>query len=151
MITNKILRLWTLAAIVFYESLCLYVAKPYSFLLPCCLLCGLGHFAFDRLLGDLFDDTYGNSLSHVTYGETSQGWVVAESLNTHGLAGDQGDHTSVTRFESFGSVFQLLAGTPVNFLFDLLELAGNVSCVTVQHWSISILDLSRVVQDDDLE
>ena len=151
MITNKILRLWTLAAILCYESVCPYYAKPYSFFLPCGLLCGLRHLAFNHFLGDLFDDTDGDCLSHVTDSKSSQRWVRAKGLHTHGFAGDKSDHTGVTRFQSFGGVFQLFAGTTVNLFFDLLKFAGNVGCVTVQDRGIAILDLSWVVQDNNLK
>jgi len=36
-------------------------------------------------LGNGLDDTDGNGLTHVTDGETTERWVLGESLNTHGL------------------------------------------------------------------
>ena len=46
---------------------------------------------------------------------------------------------------------QTLALSDENLLLeDLLELAGNVSGVTVHDWCITVLDFTRVVEDDDL-
>ena len=45
----------------------------------------------------------------------------------------------------------MLTGTPVNLLLDLGELASNVSGVTIQNWRVSVGDLSRVVQNNNLQ
>ena len=44
----------------------------------------------------------------------------------------------------------LLAGTTVNLLQELSELAGDVGSVAIQDWSVSSTDLTGVVEDDDL-
>ena len=44
----------------------------------------------------------------------------------------------------------MLTSTPVNLLLDLGELASNVSGMTIQDWRISVRDLSRVVQNNNL-
>ena len=46
---------------------------------------GLGHLAGGLGLLDGLDDTDGNGLSHVTDGEATEGWVLGESLDAHGL------------------------------------------------------------------
>ena len=53
-------------------------------------------------------------LSHVPNGEPSEGRVLAEGLNAHGLAGDQGHDGSVTRLDEFGVRLGRLTSTPVN-------------------------------------
>ena len=103
-----------------------------------------------NLLGGL-DDTDGNGLLHVTDSKTSKRSVVGEGLDAHGLGWDHVNHGSITRFDKLGVVFQLFARTTIAFFFDLLELAGNVGSVAIQHGRISILDLSRVVQHNNLE
>jgi hypothetical protein len=40
--------------------------------------------------------------------------------------------------------------SPVDLGLQLGELNGNVRCVAIQHRCIASMDLSRVVQDDDL-
>ncbi len=60
------------------------------------------------------------------------------------------DVGGVTVLQELGGGLKLLAGTAVNLGGDLLELAGNVGCVTVQHGSIAVANLARVVHDDDL-
>jgi hypothetical protein len=44
----------------------------------------------------------------------------------------------------------LLAGTTINLLQELSELAGDVSGVAIQDWSVSSADLTGVVEDNDL-
>jgi hypothetical protein len=44
----------------------------------------------------------------------------------------------------------VLTSTTVTFLLDLSKFASNVSSVTIQHWSISIGNLARMVQHNNL-
>merc|ERR1719325_377362 len=90
------------------------------------LLGGLGGLAGDLLGGCGLDDTDSNSLPHVPDGEPSEGRVVGEGLHAHGLAGEQLHDGSVSGLDELGRVLSGLAGTPVNLLKDLGELAGNV-------------------------
>ena len=46
---------------------------------------GLGRLASGIGLVNRLDDTDGNSLTHVTDGETTEGWVLGEGLDAHGL------------------------------------------------------------------
>jgi hypothetical protein len=99
---------------------------------------------------DGLDDTDGDGLTHVTDGETAQRRVVGESLNTHGLGGNQLDDGGVTGLDELGVGLDGLTGTAVDLLLDLGELAGNVGGVAVEDGSVTGTDLARVVQDDDL-
>jgi hypothetical protein len=98
---------------------------------------------------DGLDDTDGDGLTHVTDGETAQRRVVGESLNTHGLGGNQLDDGGVTGLDELGVGLDGLTGTAVDLLLDLGELAGNVGGVAVEDGSVTGTDLARVVQDDD--
>ena len=89
-------------------------------------------------------------LSHVTNGETSQRWVVTESLNTHWLGGNHLDNGSITRLDELGSVFDGFTGTTINLFQELRELAGNVGRVAVEHWCVTGTNLTRVVENNDL-
>merc|ERR1719508_419766 len=82
--------------------------------------------------------------------ETSQGREVGEGLHAHGLGGLQADDTGVTGLDELGSGLSGFTCTTINLLQDLGELAGDMSGVTIQHWRVSVTDLSRVVQHDDL-
>jgi len=55
------------------------------------LLCGrLGDLTRSGvLLDDGLDDTDGDGLTHITDGETAEGSVVRESLDAHGLLGNE--------------------------------------------------------------
>merc|ERR1719400_1488365 len=114
------------------------------------LLGGLGGLAGDLLGGGGLDDTDSNSLPHVPNGEPSKGRVVREGLHAHGLAGEQLHDGSVSGLDELGRILSGLAGTPVNLLKDLGELAGNVGGVAVEHWGVAVGHLAGVVQHDDL-
>merc|ERR1711868_165289 len=115
----------------------------------------IGSLLLVGLLGGLLgggglDDTDSNSLPHVPDGEPSKGRVVGEGLHAHGLAGEQLHDGSVSGLDELGRVLSRLAGTPVNLLKDLGELAGNVGGVAVKHWRVAVGHLAGVVQHDDL-
>uniref|UniRef100_A0A5F9DKM0 Uncharacterized protein n=1 Tax=Oryctolagus cuniculus TaxID=9986 RepID=A0A5F9DKM0_RABIT len=82
--------------------------------------------------------------------ETTQRRIVREALNTHGLAGNHINNGSITRFQKFRAIFQLLSRTTINFFLQLSKLASNVSCVTIQYRGIPSTDLTWMVQDDHL-
>merc|ERR1712002_4556 len=111
---------------------------------------GFGGLTLDFLLVDALDDTDGNGLSHVTYGETSEWWVFGESFDAHWFLWGKDSNGGISGFDEFGVVFEFLTGTTIDLFLELRELAGNVSCVAIKDWSISSVDLTRVVQDDDL-
>ena len=83
-------------------------------------------------------------------GETTERRVVSEGLNTHGLGGNHLDNGGVTRLDELGGGLNGLAGTAVNLLNKLGELAGDVGSVAVEDGCVTSTDLTGVVQDDDL-
>lgn len=89
-------------------------------------------------------------IPHVTDGETAKRGVLGESLNAHGLGGNHLDDGGVTGLDELGVVLNGLAGTAIDLLEQLRELAGNVGSVAVQDRSVASTDLTRVVEDDDL-
>jgi len=111
---------------------------------------GLGDLAGFVDLDDTLDDTDSNSLSHVTDGETSERWVVGESLNAHWLGGNHLDDSGITRLDELGGRFSGFTSTAIDLLQELSELAGNVGSVAIQDWSVTCTDLAGVVKDDDL-
>lgn len=123
--------------------------------MPSFLLGGLG-----GRLGDLaarrvsllhgFDDADSDSLLHVTDGEAAEGLVLLEGFHTHLLGGYELDDAGVAALDELGAAFEALARTAVKLLLNLLELAGDVGSVAIQHRRITSMDLSGVVHDDDL-
>jgi len=101
-------------------------------------------------LDDALDDTDSDSLTHVTDGKATKRRVLREGLDAHRLLRNHLDDGGITRLDGLGEVLNLLAGTTIDLLLDLVELAGNVGCVAVEHWCVAVGDLTRVVQDDDL-
>lgn len=89
-------------------------------------------------------------MTHVTDGETTKRRIVGEGLNTHGLAGNHLHDGSITRLDELGVVFHGLAGTTIDLLKELRELAGDVGSVAIQDRSVTGTDLTWVVQDNDL-
>jgi len=99
---------------------------------------------------DGLDDADGDGLAHVTDGEAAQRGVVSESLNAHGLGGNHLDNGRVTRLDELGGLLGRLAGTAVDLLLELSELAGNVGGVAVEDGGVTGTDLTGVVENDDL-
>jgi len=110
----------------------------------------LGGRSSNILGGSGLNDTDSDGLSHVSDSKTSKRGEVRESFDTHGLAGDEPDDSSISGLDELGIVLSGLTSTPVNLLLDLSELASNVSGVTIQDWRVSVGDLSRVVQNNNL-
>ena len=94
--------------------------------------------------------THCNSLPHIADSETSQWWVVGESLDTHWLGWHHLDDSSITGLDELGVVLDGLSGTTVDLLEDLGELASDVGSVAIKDWGVTSTDLTRVVQDNDL-
>lgn len=116
-----------------------------------CLLGGLGCFTGASLCFlDALNDADSHGLLHVTHGKTSERRVFGEGLHRHGLGGLQLDDGGVAGLHELGVVFQLLARTSVYLLDEFLEFTGDVGRVTVEHGRVAGVDLTWVVQDDDL-
>jgi len=103
---------------------------------------------------DRLDDTDSDGLSHITDGETTKRSVVSECLNTHRLRWLHGNDSSITRLDDqflvISLLFKSLTSTTINLLLDGLELASNVCGVAIKNWSVTIRNLTRVVENDDL-
>merc|ERR1719220_2779110 len=99
-----------------------------------------------KLLNRL-DNTNSHSLPHVPNSEPTKGRVLLEGLYAHGLGRHQLDNGGVTGLDLAGVVLHLLTRPTVDLLQKLGELAGGVG---VQHGGVALLDLTGVVQDDDL-
>ncbi len=89
-------------------------------------------------------------LSHVAHGETSQRWVIGESLNAHWLGGNHLDNSGITRLDELGGVLNGFTGTTIDLLQELGELAGNVGSVAIEHWCVTSTNLARMVENNDL-
>jgi hypothetical protein len=111
---------------------------------------GLGDLAGLVSLDDRLDDTDSDGLTHVADSETTERWVVGEGLDTHWLGRNHLDDGSIARLDELGVVLDGLAGTAVDLLEELGELAGDVGGVAVENWSVTGTNLTWVVEDDDL-
>lgn len=101
-------------------------------------------------LVDGLDDTNGNGLPHVTDGETTEWWVFVIGLDTHWLAWDKLGNAGITRLDELGILLEGLAGSAIDLLDELSELASNVGSVTIQNGCVTSANLTGVVEDDDL-
>ena len=102
------------------------------------------------LLDDFLDNTDGNSLFHVSDGESTKRRVLIEGFNAHGLLGDHSNESSITRLDGLGLGFDDLTSSSVDLAFDFIELASDVSGVAIEDGSVTGTDLTRVVEDNDL-
>jgi len=66
------------------------------------LLGSLGGGSGDVLGSSGFDDTDGDGLSHVTDSEATERRELGESLDAHGLRGDEFDDGGITRLDGLG-------------------------------------------------
>jgi len=96
------------------------------------------------------DDTDGDSLTHVADGEAAERRILLEALDAHGLRGDEGGHDGIALLDHLGGLLADFAVTLVDLLVELAELAGNVGSVAVDDRGVTSVDLTRVVENDDL-
>ena len=89
-------------------------------------------------------------MPHISNGETTERWVLGKSLDAHWLRWNHLNNGGITRLDELGRLLNGLAGTTVDLLEELGELAGNVGSVAVEDWSVTGTDLTWVVEDDDL-
>jgi len=102
------------------------------------------------LSGDALDDTNSDRLSHITNGKTSEWGVISKRFNAHGFRWGKSNDSSISVLDVFGGSLSLLTRAAVDLGQDLSELAGNVGSVAIEHWGISGVDLTGVIEDDDL-
>jgi len=96
------------------------------------------------------DDTDGNGLPHISDGESSKWSVGGERLDAHWLGWFEFDNSGITGFDLRWVVFNFFTGSSIDLFFHLVESASDVSSVAIEDWSVTFLDLTWVVQDDDL-
>uniref|UniRef100_A0A8C9MY21 Uncharacterized protein n=1 Tax=Serinus canaria TaxID=9135 RepID=A0A8C9MY21_SERCA len=71
--------------------------------------------------------------------------IIREALNTHGFSRDHINDGSISRFQEFGAILQLLARTTINLLLKLSKFARNVSGMAIQHRGIASSFHGRVI------
>ena len=121
-----------------------------SHLLLLGLLGSLGGLTGDLNLVDRLDDTDGDGLAHIADSETTEGGVLLEALDNHGLGGDENGDDGITLLDHLGVLLEDLTVTLVDLLLELGELAGDVGGVAVENGRVTGVDLTGVVEDDDL-
>jgi hypothetical protein len=78
------------------------------------LLGGLGDGTLLLLLDDFLDNTDGNGLLHVSNGESSEGWVLLESFNAHGLLGNHSNKGGITGLDVLWLFFEDLTRSSID-------------------------------------
>ena len=96
------------------------------------------------------DDTDSDSLSHITDGETAERRILREGLDAQRLGGDQLSHHGLSVLDEIGVLAEDLSSTLIDLSHDLLELAGNMGSVAIEHRAVTRADTRGVVHDDDL-
>jgi len=114
--------------------------------------CSLSHLALASFtLNHSLDYTYSNRLTHNTYGKSTKRGIVGECFDSHWLLWTHVDNSGITRLDHGWILFKYFSTTTVNFLNQFRKLAGNVRRVTVDNWCVTSVDLTRVVQDNNLK
>jgi hypothetical protein len=102
------------------------------------------------LLDGGLDDSDGDSLLHVSDGESSEWWEFSKGLDGHWLGWDHLNNGGVLGFDELWEFFGGLTGSLVHLGEDLSELASNMASVAIEDWGISVHDLTWMVHDDNL-
>jgi len=102
------------------------------------------------LLDDFLDNTDGDGLFHISNGESSEGRVLIEGFNDHWFLGYHSNEGSFSRLEELGLFFKNFTRSSINLAFEFVEFASDVSSVAIEDGSVTLLDLTGVIQDDDL-
>jgi len=89
-------------------------------------------------------------LSHISNGKSSKRGVLGEWFDAHGLGWDHLDDSGITGLDLGWVIFNLLTRSSVDFLEHFVESASDVGGVAIQNRGVTFLDLTWVVQDDDL-
>ena len=114
------------------------------------LLGSLGGLAELLLAGDFLDDTDSDGLAHIADSEATKRGVGGESLDNHGLGGHELDESGILGLDVSGGILSDGTGTLVDLGADLLELAGNMASMAIKDGSVSVHDLSGMVEDNNL-
>jgi len=89
-------------------------------------------------------------LLHVSNGESTKRGIVREGFNAHGLVGDEGNHSAITRLDGLGFFFEDGTSSSVDLFLDFSELAGNMGSVAIEDGAVAVTDLTGMVEDDNL-
>jgi len=111
---------------------------------------GLGLLGILVGLLDGLDDTDSDGLTHITDGEATKWWVFGERLDAHWLGWDHLYDSSITRLDELWTRLSDLTGTTIDLLDEGVELAGNVSSVAIEDWSVTSTDLTWMVKNNNL-
>ena len=104
----------------------------------------------ERFLFDFFHYSNSDGLLQITHGEATQGWIIRESLYTHGCHWSHSHNPSFAGFEEFRRFFDHTTRAPMDFRDQLRESTGNMSRMTVNDRCVSHSDSIGMVQNDDL-
>lgn len=106
--------------------------------------------SFNILFGGGLNDSDGNGLFHISNGKSSEWGILSETFTAKWLGRFHDNKSWVSVFDEFGFLLGRFTSSSVDFSLNFLEFAGNVGSVAVQNWGVSILNLSRVIHNNDL-
>ena len=96
------------------------------------------------------NDSDSHRLTHITDSETTERRKIGEGFDAQGLGRFQVDNASISGLDEFGVLFQNLTRAAVHLLLDESEFASDVRGVAIQHWRVSVSDLTGVVHNNNL-
>jgi len=78
--------------------------------------CGGFSLFFGLFLGNFLDNSDGNGLFHISDCESSEGGILGEGFNAHGLGWDHDYDSGLILFNEFGFSFDRFTSSLVNFV-----------------------------------
>jgi hypothetical protein len=125
-------------------------ARTHHHLLLTGLLGRLGGLSSSLRLINRFDNADGDSLPHVSHGESSKRSVLGEWLDAHRLRWDHLYDRSIAALDLAGVVLDLLTRSSIDLLEQFVESTSDMRGMAIEHWCVTLLDFTGVVEDDDL-
>ena len=106
--------------------------------------------SFSYNFSSFFNNTDCDCLFHISDCESSQWRIFGEDFNTHRFGRYHFNHAGLSWFNEFWEFFQNLTSSSINWRLDFFEFNCDMCSMAIQYWAISVLDLSWVVQDNNL-
>lgn len=100
--------------------------------------------------GDFLNNSDSNCLFHISDGKSSERGILSKGFNAHGFGGVHNNNSRFILLNEFGFNFNRLSSSLINFINKSGEFASNMSSMTIKNWSVSSVDLTRMVHNDNL-
>ena len=101
-------------------------------------------------LEGFLDDSNSDGLLHVSDSESTEWWEFGEGLDDHWLGWGHFDDGGISGLDEFWEFFSDLTSSLVHLVFNFGEFTSDMGGVAIEDWSVTVLDLTWMVHDDNL-